>query len=102
MSEFQRKEVGTHGEDVPINRVSSLDSPINNLRELDTGSKENLMDIQGVRIQEYFPKEDRVMHNKTEEQDRSTNKQRRIYSSTSSVYAKHTISDPNNDQVLYW
>jgi hypothetical protein len=24
------------------------------------------------------------------------------YSTTSSVYAEHSLSNPNNDQVLYW
>lgn len=27
---------------------------------------------------------------------------RRPYSTTSSVYAEHTLSNPNNDQVIYW
>ncbi len=63
---------------------------------------ENLIGEQGANTEDYFPKEDRVMHNKIEQHDRVNNKQRRIYSSTSSVYAEHTISDPNNDQVLYW
>jgi hypothetical protein len=49
------------------------------------------------------PKEECFMHNHLELQDRLIgNGRRRIYSSTSSVYAEHTISDPNNDQVLYW
>ena len=46
--------------------------------------------------------EDGFMHNKTEQHDRMAKKGRTVYSSTSSVYAEHTISDPNNDQVLYW
>jgi pyridoxine/pyridoxamine 5'-phosphate oxidase len=48
------------------------------------------------------PKEELFMHNSLEQQIRITGKTRKIYSSTSSVYAEHTLSDPNNDQVLYW
>ncbi len=48
------------------------------------------------------PKEELFMHNSLELKIRKTGKTRKIYSSTSSVYAEHTLSDPNNDQVLYW
>lgn len=42
------------------------------------------------------------MHNTMEELCRKQSKTRKKYSSTSSVYAEHTLSDPNNDQLIYW
>jgi hypothetical protein len=30
------------------------------------------------------------------------NNNQRAYSTTSSVYAEHTLSSPDNDQVIYW
>jgi hypothetical protein len=42
------------------------------------------------------------MHNTMEELCRKQSKSRKKYSSTSSVYAEHTLSDPNNDQLIYW
>jgi hypothetical protein len=27
---------------------------------------------------------------------------RRAYNTTSSVYAEHTLSNPDNEQVIYW
>ncbi len=31
-----------------------------------------------------------------------SSERRRPYSTTSSVYAEHTLSNPDNDQVIYW
>jgi hypothetical protein len=33
---------------------------------------------------------------------RRRKKKGRPYSTTSSVYAEHTLSNPDNDQVIYW
>ena len=54
-----------------------------------------------ISIESYQPKEDLFMHMEKEQENLGT-KRRTAYSSTSSVYAEHTISDPNNDQVIYW
>ena len=48
-----------------------------------------------VTAEDFFSKDNRSV-NKKENRGITT------YSSTSSVFAEHTISDPNNDQVLYW
>jgi len=42
------------------------------------------------------------MHIKAEEKNKASAKPKRPYSTTSSVYAEHTISNPDNDQVIYW
>lgn len=57
----------------------------------DSTTSVSLNGEQSPHLEEYFPREDRVMYNKL----------RRI-SSKSSVYAEYTMSNPNNDEILYW
>jgi hypothetical protein len=37
-----------------------------------------------------------------EDRNKQSEKPKRPYSTTSSVYAEHTLSNPDNDQVIYW
>lgn len=68
--------------------------------EKDSTTNVSLNGERSPHLEDYFPREDRVMHSKMEQHDRLNNKLRRI-SSTSSVYVESSISNPNNDQVLY-
>lgn len=81
----------------------------------------SLLDVNNGKLLKFEnPKEERFMHNSIEQENHQSlsgsssmtnnhsstfidyQQQQRRYSSTSSVYAEHTLSDPNNDQVLYW
>lgn len=42
------------------------------------------------------------MHISGEDRNKNSNRPQRPYSTTSSVYAEHTMSNPDNDQVIYW
>ncbi len=37
-----------------------------------------------------------------EDRNKKSDKPKRPYSTTSSVYAEHTLSNPDNDQFIYW
>jgi hypothetical protein len=77
--------------------------------DLDQSERSELLEIplSGSRTHHFQnPREqienEKFMHIKAEEKNKASAKPKRPYSTTSSVYAEHTISNPDNDQVIYW